>query len=447
MTEQRAREKAEKMAEREAFLKQGMKDSMESLTHELRSPLQGIMGMASCLLENEATAEEARESLSIIMASSRHLLVLINNMLDVRKCDANMMDEFPLSPIPLGSSMSDATSFCRPMAAVTNIRLELTLDPSSDQVLVQSNTVRLQQVLINLVSNSIKYAPARSEVRLTTRITTFPLACREMMAALALGLSLEECRNNLQETDLVAIITVRDSGPGISEELAGKIFRKFAQATNHNHSSIIGGNTVAQPSGTGLGLNLCLKFVQRMHGNIWVTQSSDGTCFSFFIPLATGGVTDLPLSRVPSLCELNASDCRTMAQHLHSYRVLVVDDTIINLKILERMLLGLGIGKVVTCNSGRGALSHLVRADFDLVITDIQMPEMDGLELAATIRDHNRILIKPYVVGLTAATIDTMPERCLESGISRVLYKPITARQLQQFLCDISPPRTRSSDL
>ena len=445
VTERRAREQAEKLSEQEMFLKAGMKESMETLSHELRSPLQGIMGMASCLLDNEsATAEEARESLSIIMASSRHLLTLINNLLDVRKCDANMMDEFPLSPVPLASSILDATTFCRPMAAVTNIQLDLTVDPSCGQLQVRSNTVRLQQVLINLVSNSIKYAPPASTVRLATHVMPYRKACDIMEGALALGLPLKDMSCASKDSSLVAVISVQDSGPGIPKALANRLFGKFAQASEHSSpsSSIIGGNHVAQPAGTGLGLNLCLKFVQRMNGNIWVSNNeSGGACFSFFIPIdeTEHDVEQTEASTVPSTSDTDTTaeldSCDTSKECL-DYRVLVVDDTVINLKVLERMLKGIVAGKVRTASSGKEALTALEREPYDLVITDIQMPEMDGLQLTSAIRSNDKIPVKPFVVGLTAETNESLHGRCKRSGISLVLHKPVTATQLQRFIKD-----------
>jgi CheY-like chemotaxis protein len=118
-------------------------------------------------------------------------------------------------------------------------------------------------------------------------------------------------------------------------------------------------------------------------------------------------------------------------------RVLVVDDTHINLKVIERMLNGIGVGVVRVADSGRSALSILQGESFALVITDIQMPEMDGVQLSSAILSDESIPIKPVVVGLTAETSDTIQERCSKAGMSTLLHKPITTKQLQSFISDL----------
>jgi signal transduction histidine kinase len=488
-------QRASHRVEEEVHQKEGIKDSMEALTHELRSPLQGIMGTVSCLLDNESVAAsssaEVRESLSIILASSRHLLTLINNLLDVRKCDARMMDEFPLSPIPLIASLAEATAFCRPMATITGVELRLDLDRSrsgsrpplpggwrcddSDRTCVVSNVVRLQQMIINIVSNAIKYSPRNGTVRLETEIMTLRQARDEMMRALAVGIPLSESPNNRSssgDSALVAVISISDAGPGIAPGVAPRVFRKFAElatpsppssssSSKGNVVSVIGGSTVAQPTGTGLGLNLCVKFVRRMNGNIWVANSPDGASgsrFSFCLPVAEEPVDPVPVARggclagngsaaigrVPSLAELGQITTQTSepetepatCSSISDLRVLVVDDTVINLKVIARMLRDIGVGDVSVAESGRQALSVLERESFSLVITDIQMPEMDGIELSRAIRESETIPVKPVVVGLTAATSDEIEELCASAGMSHLIHKPITKKQLQSFLAD-----------
>lgn len=441
VTELKAREDAEKIAQKQVMLKQAMQESMETLSHELRTPLQAIMGMSSLLLDNpSATVDEARESMSIIMASSRHLLTLINNLLDVRKCDANMMDEFQLSPMKLSTSLTDAANFCRPMATIMNVSLRLTVGSACKDACVLSNTLRFQQVMINLVSNAIKYTPLGSTICLTTELMSIEKVKRQMDNALSVGLAREGERDD--EAGDVVVVSVCDEGPGISQSVAGRIFSKFSQVTTHR-SSVIGGNSVAQPSGTGLGLNLCLKFVKRMRGNIWVSNSAaKGSCFSFYLPVVDmEGSDHSPASMRSASPSSECSESTPSRVHtpIGSQRVLVVDDTIINLKVLERMLNRVGVTKLATVDSGAKALSLLEGQQFDLVITDIQMPEMTGTELSDAICEKGCIATKPIVVGLTAETSEALLGRCASSGMSHVLYKPITTTQIQHFFEHILP--------
>lgn len=145
---------------------------METLTHELRTPLQGIMGMSSLILDNdEGTLEqETKESLSLVMVSSRLLLTLINNILDVRKCDASMLNDFELFPVPAKPPLTDAVDFCRLLSAVIGVNLDLSFDASplhgsAESAVLLSDNLRIQQVGINLVSNAIKCTPKGSTVK------------------------------------------------------------------------------------------------------------------------------------------------------------------------------------------------------------------------------------------------------------------------------------------
>jgi signal transduction histidine kinase len=502
-------------ADDERHQKLGMKDSMETLTHELRSPLQGIMGTVSVLLDGYgegsaaaagASPEEVREGLSVVMASSRHLLTIINNMLDVRKCDARMMDEFPLSPVPLRRSLADAAAFCRPMAAVTGVGLRLAEaggcegegggghDHDHDPAYVLSNVVRLQQMIINVVSNAIKYSPRGGTVVISAEITTARRARELAAGALAAGIPLSEMAGRDGDDDptsLVAVVSVDDEGPGVAPgAAASRVFARFssgggppsaaegkaggageAGAPAVQAPSVIGGSRVAQPSGTGLGLNLCVKFARRMGGNIWVSPNprcGRGSRFSFCLPVsepppaeegppapasaaaaggagpAGGGSGSAPAGSFPGPvdpgeveAQANGEAAGSAGLSVSDLRVLVVDDTAINLKVVERMLRGVGVRAVSVADSGRQALSILERdGPFSLVITDIQMPGMDGIQLSRAIRGDGAIRAKPVVVGLTAETSDTIGERCLGAGMAHLLHKPITKGQLESFLVD-----------
>jgi len=442
VTAQRAREIAEQAVEQEAMKTKAMAESIETLSHELRTPLQGIMGVTSLLIDDSELPKNTTDALSLVMTSARLLLTLINNILDVRKMDAAMLDEFHLDPIQLSKSLSDAADFCQPFAMVSDVKLETDNLESIQTVIVESNALRLQQVMINLISNAIKYTAVGSAVVVNAKLSDLATAKRLRENALARGphqhvwdtLSMEQT-----EGTKVAIVSVSDAGQGITEGQAARLFGKFCQLDNKTTSGkkAIG---VGQPSGTGLGLNLCLKFIQRMKGNIWVSNNPNGgSCFSFYIPLAI----DIQNRDVNSPMVLTTdTTCRTSSHgsghhpgdimSAAVYHVLVVDDTLINLKVIERMLHRIGITETTCVNSGAHALDALAIADYDLVLTDIQMPEMSGVQLCKLIRSSTTFRI-PVVVGLTADTSETMYEKCKQAGMAHVLYKPITKDHLQDF--------------
>jgi signal transduction histidine kinase len=464
-TERRKRQLAEKAAEREAMLKQAMFESCQILSHELRTPLQGIMGITSMLLDGHELSKDVEEAMSLVMVSSRLLLTLINNMLDVRKCDANMMSEFELVPTEVYQPLDDAVNFCRPFGLLSNVQIDFA-SVHIMNIYALSDPLRLQQIVINLVSNSIKHSPCGSTVTIKASVSSLEDAELLVQQALCTGnqqnsiLPIDDGeRTDIASTTItkVVVVSVSDTGVGIDIEQASKLFQQFSQldepgTTNHTSASTaVSGTSVGQPSGTGLGLNLCLKFVHRMGGKIWAANNppnEKGANFSFYLPLH-------------STSDNKASGAATALSHLHDslndncnngnhvgvndgvlsllaaadLRVLVVDDTFINLKVLDRMLKMIGVQYIVCVDSGPGALAILENDSFHLVISDIQMPGMSGIELCELILQRENIhpTKQPVIVGLTAEDSKTLDERCTKAGMSCVLHKPITAHQLKDF--------------
>ena len=303
---------------------------------------------------------------------------------------------------------------------------------------VKSNDLRFQQIMINLISNAIKYSPAGTTVTTHVRVMTIQEA--EDLASRALASGSTSLPPSKRENDLsknVAVISVSDEGAGIPLDTSvSHIFEKFSQLSTHPQTAIGGGNQHAQPSGTGLGLNLCHKFVRRMNGNIWLSNNRDGpgATFSFYLDV-TGGAKEPqvePMRQDPPSPITILDSCAA-----HRFRVLVVDDTVINLKVLERMLLTrIGVGKVGVASSGRKAMEEMEQDDtYNLIFTDLQMPEMDGIEYTRRVFDNCRREGKapPVIVGLTAEVSESVEERCLGAGMTQVLHKPITASQLEEF--------------
>lgn len=455
ITEQRARERAEKAAEREALVAKTMNESMQTLSHELRTPLQGIMGITSLMISEPDLPKDVTELLSMIMVSARLLLTLINNMLDVRKCDADMMDTFQLGPTQLAPSLSDAVAFCKPFAVITDVGLEVCVGETGD-VVVEANTLRFQQVMINLISNAIKYSTVGTNVSVSAKVMTLEEAEDNIANALFSAPHDEEDPPAARRSGMqVAAVSVSDEGTGIpeTEESRRRIFGRFSQL-EHSATTAIGGTDIGQPSGTGIGLNLCMEFVHRMKGEIWVTNNPNrGSRFSFYLPVIADDTSINSAPKVGSVLPRNSSvissglppalvpETNAAAQ----FRVLLVDDSILNLKILRRMLERLGVEKITTVDSGKKALAALKDGDFNLVLTDLQMPEMSGDELSRTIRDSSSDMMDtiPLVVGLTAETRDSVDTLCEESGMALVLHKPITTDELKAFFDKLSDGHCR----
>jgi two-component system, sensor histidine kinase len=444
ITAEKARERAETAAVREAMAAQAMQESMQTLSHELRTPLQGIMGMTSLLLDDGELPDNVKDSMTVVMTSARLLLTLINNMLDVRKCDNLMMDEFPLRPLNLSPALATAVDFCKPFAGISGVKLEF--DESSDQseIHVQSNALRFQQILINLTSNAIKYSEDGSSVEISVKTMSLRKAKIKAAEALTCGSSETVTDGNLSGSSQVAVVSIRDWGPGINEDQASKVFGKFTQLDTAP-TNTIGGVEGGQPSGTGLGLNLCLKFVQRMHGNIWVENNSDkGTTFSFYLPVVSSvsNTSQRKLKRGSTTAEKRIMDKKfeqEIASATKEWKVLIVDDTVINLKVFSRILQRVGVGLVDTASSGPKALELMKHNDFNLIFTDLQMPEMTGMELTKLILPEGKDAPdSPIVIGLTAEVSESVDAQCRSVGMSDVLHKPITAEQMVEFFRSIA---------
>jgi len=445
------RDLAEKKAEHEAAVAKAMSESMVTLTHELRTPLQGIMGVTSLLLQQANDfSNDVKESLRSIMGSSTLLLNLINNLLDVKKANAKMMEDFELAAIPAPDQIKDAIFFCKPLAFISNVNIVADLK-TDKKLCVRSNALRLQQVLINLISNAIKYTKRGSDINIRIHATTRGDAKKMIDNAIASSDNVNSEEGHDDESD-VLVISISDCGPGIASDEAGRLFQRYAQLESRP-TRVLGGNVIGQPSGTGVGLHLCQLFVDRMNGQIWTTNNRnglDGCTFSFYLPLVSCDANySVPKSKA-AICasgkRSNSSEKegekKSSKASVFDCRVLLVDDTLINRKVFDRMLKKLGISYSFTVNSGEKALQELARNSYDLVITDLQMPGMSGTELSAAIRDSSNGTTAPIVVGLTADIRRDTLKRCVESGMADVLYKPITLTEMKEYF-ETTVPRLK----
>jgi PAS domain S-box-containing protein len=435
LTAEKACQDAEKAGAKKAMVAQAMEESMQTLSHELRTPLQGIMGMTSLILREINLDEDVKDCMTMVMTSARLLLTLINNLLDIQKLDANMLDEFVLSPIDLEASLRAAVDFCMPCATITSVGFNLNLENELSDILVESNELRLQQVLINLFSNAIKYTAEGTDVMVT--MSTMALEQVESMASGAIqGGPRQSAWDSYEATRRkalpMAVVSVSDQGAGFTGRNMPNIFEKFTHLDTKPVRAL-GGTATGQAGGTGLGLNLCVKFLQKMKGRIWATNNAGrGSTFSFAIPLSECNQLDTKPKRVPSVCSKSPRLLPQKVTNGSKFRVLVVDDIIINLKVVTRMLKSLGIENIGTASCGSQALKSLMEEDYNIVLSDLQMPEMSGTELSIAIHQSS-LPVKPAVIAFTADTDDSVAEKCRRAGMQSVLHKPLTADQLLRF--------------
>ncbi|MDR2669484.1 MAG: response regulator [Desulfovibrio sp.] len=363
-------ERAREMAERASTAKS---DFLSNMSHEIRTPLNAIIGMTS-IAKSSPLLERKEYCLDRIEDASRHLLGIINDILDMSKIEAN---KFVLSPEDFNvenmlRKVSDVVNF---KVAEKQQNLFVNIDRNIPRIL-HGDDQRLAQVITNLLSNAVKFTPESGSIRV--------------------GAVLEQD----EDTHCTLLVRVADTGIGISEEQQARIFSSFVQAES---------GTSRKFGGTGLGLAISKRIVEMMGGRIWVESEADkGSTFSFTVRLEKGAGEQHAL--------LEGVDWDTV-------RVLAVDDDPEILQYFARLAEQLGFA-CDTATGGAEALRMIERnGPYDLNFVDWKMPGMDGMELSRKIRDS--CADKSVVIMISAAEWSLIEEEAKQSGVVKFLSKPL----------------------
>lgn len=364
------------------------------LSHELRTPLTSILGYTELLMDSKV-GQSAQSELSIVLNNSKHLLSLLNNMLDLSKIAADKL-ELNLSEVNLDAMIADVYALMTIPA--TDKGLTLTVSSATPLPLkITTDATRFRQVLINLISNAIKFTEKGSvEVNLWS-----------------------EKRN---ETDFL-YFTVADTGIGIPNEQLGSIFKPFEQVAD-----VVSRNQ----GGSGLGLAICNELVSKMGGEVSLTSEfGKGSCFTAYIK--TGDISQVPYE----VLKFDTQPLAAKEVNNQSYqgKVLVVDDVNDIRMLVGHMLSGMGL-RVEYGKNGLEALdkikdAHNESAPYDLVLIDIHMPVMDGSEAIKHIRNNG---IDTPIVAMTAATMKGVRDQLIYQGFTNVIEKPINPESLMVVL-------------
>jgi signal transduction histidine kinase/ActR/RegA family two-component response regulator len=360
---------------------------LANMSHELRTPLNGIIGMIDIVLATGINGQQ-REELEIARESAFSLLALVNDILDISKIEAGRLslENIPFSPRKL---VDDGCKLISAGARQKGLNLTWEVESQVPAWLV-GDPLRIQQILANLLGNAVKYTPhGRVDVRASSR----PVAPGVI-----------ELR-----------FDVKDTGIGIPQHALSTIFRKFTQADNSN---------TRKYGGTGLGLAIAQELADMYRGGIRV-ESEEGRGSTFHVTLelreAEPAAAGIPDSVVPDLAGIEAANGVRA-------RILVVEDNAVNQKVVTKLLGKRGYRTEVAGN-GREALAALERSTFDVVLMDLQMPVMDGLEATRLIRLNPRWRTLP-VIGLTAHATAEGRDQCLKAGMDEYVTKPIRASAL-----------------
>jgi signal transduction histidine kinase/DNA-binding NarL/FixJ family response regulator/HPt (histidine-containing phosphotransfer) domain-containing protein len=369
---------------------------LANMSHEIRTPLTAILGFAENLLEPSQTEHDRRVAVKTILRNGEHLLEIINGILDLSKIEAGRLEVelLPVSPVQLAA---DVVSIMRVRADAKSLPLQLRFDGPVPET-IQSDPTRLRQILLNLVGNAIKFTT-------TGRVE------------LAVGLTDDGAgRPQMQ-------FRIADTGIGLTPEQCARLFQPFTQAD---------GSTTRKFGGTGLGLAISRPLARLLGGDV-VLNSAPGVGSVFTVTVDPGPLESVRILENPS--EALAAEPEVAVADLSAVRlaarILLAEDSPDNQLLISSFLRKLG-AVVEVAADGREAVHRALSAEavgepFELVLMDMQMPELDGYDATRRLREHG--FARP-IIALTANAMGGDQQRCLEAGCSDYAAKPIDRRRL-----------------
>jgi PAS domain S-box-containing protein len=351
-------------------------DFLSRMSHELRTPLNSILGFGQ-LLDRQSPTDTQRPRIRYILSAGRHLLNLINEVLDISRIEAGTL-QLSVEPVCVEEAIVEALDLMRPIAAERTIALGATcsLDKTT---YVRADRQRLKQVLLNLLSNAVKYTAVKGSVTV----------------------SFSESGKDLTR------ISVRDTGAGISVEKLARLFTPFDRL----------GAEQSAVEGTGLGLALCQRLVQAMNGSIGVNSTlGNGSTFWLDLPQAKSPLQTLAASRSDAACEQQLAE--------ESRRLLYIEDNFSNVTLVDQMLAERPALELMTAMQGRVGLELARQHTPDLILLDLHLPDMPGWQVLAQLKADHLTREIPVVV-ISADATSPQIKRLLSAGARAYLTKPL----------------------
>jgi len=352
---------------------------LANMSHEIRTPLTGVIGFAGLLKDVPRLPKEARRYADRIYTSAGALLTVVNDVLDFSKLEADQVELDP-QPLDLRTFLEETLDLVRDQAASKGLGVKLDIDPSELPERIVADGARLRQVLLNLLTNAVKFTEAGQ-----------------------VSLAADAADGTLR-------ITVRDTGIGVAPDVADRLFVRFSQ---------VDGSNARQHGGTGLGLAISKGLTEMMGGRIGM-ESQPGIGSAFWIVL--------PLTLAPAV-ETGPSASAGDEVDVGATRVLVVDDVAVNRELVSAMLAPFEVEIVEACNGATAVQAALAQA-FDVILMDLQMPGMDGLAATAAIRATSDLNRDTPILALSANVLGDHVAACLAAGMNDHIGKPISPGEL-----------------
>ena len=382
---------------------------LANMSHELRTPLNAILGMSEALQEEVfgTLDEKQHQALQTIESSGSHLLTLINDILDVAKIESGKI-ELHRIPTSINQLCESSLVFIKQQSLQKRIQIHTDIPYYLPDLVIDE--IRIRQVLINLLNNAIKFTPEGGRVSLKVSIKSTPATT---------------------ETDLPTnyiSFAITDNGIGITPENLAKLFQPFVQIDSALNR---------QYAGTGLGLTLVKRIVEMHGGKVEVNSKIGvGSCFVFLIP-CEDLLLQVPKTPSPQSSNLDLDQKPTNQGSEDLPLILLAEDNEANILTISRYLKAKGY-QIILAKNGQEAIDQAKSNSVDLILMDIQMPGMDGIEAIKLLRqDSDRTIANIPIIALTALAMTGDRERCLEAGANEYLTKPVKLNQLTSTIQEI----------
>jgi signal transduction histidine kinase/DNA-binding response OmpR family regulator len=377
-------DRSEKRVRESARVKENF---MANMSHEIRTPLNAILGFTN-LLKTRQLDSTSSGFVGAIQKAGENLLTIINDILDLSKIEAGMV-RIEASPFSVRGLLHSIQTLFSEKVKEKGLALNAQISPAVPDTLIGDAT-RLTQILVNLISNALKFTEKG-------------------------GIDIQIYNKESNQHNIQLGISITDTGIGIEEQKLQSIFDRFHQAEN---------SITRKYGGTGLGLSIVKDLILLQGGDITVeSEPGKGTTFRFFIPY------NIASQQVPAPEAVNVSELRRAGHRF--VKILVVDDNEMNRSLMEHLLSEWNLSFDMA-NNGNEALARLKQTDYDLVLMDIQMPEMDGY--SATRKIRTELGLDVPVIAMTAHALAGEREKCLSSGMNEYISKPVNERELYELI-------------